>query len=102
MPRPSSYSATGGTDPVLINNLKHLAELSASEQETLELSTLSRRLSNEYHHNLSKPNTGSGLGSPKMADNKRKPWDHHNNLNESRFTPYKGKMHLNIDSSCIQ
>lgn len=90
-PRPASYTPSG-TDSAILNTLKHLADLSA-DHENLELETLSRR-SHEFLHSLNKPVVAPPSLSPPPPSNSeseslQKPWDHHNNLNDSYFMPIK-------------
>ncbi|XP_071532452.1 fat-like cadherin-related tumor suppressor homolog isoform X3 [Panulirus ornatus] len=91
-PRPASYTPSG-TDSVILNTLKHLADLSAAGHESLELETLSR-CSHEFLHSLNKPvvvppNLSPPPPSNSDSDSLHKPWDHHNNLNDSYFMPIK-------------
>ncbi|CAL4149728.1 unnamed protein product [Meganyctiphanes norvegica] len=66
-PRPASY--TPSTDSALFHTLKQLADLSAQANDNIELTALTRKLGE--------------------TDVGQKPWYHHNNLNESYFTPVK-------------
>lgn len=91
-PRPASYTPSGN-DSVILNTLKHLADLSAAGHESLELETLSR-CSHELLHSLNKPvvippNLSPPPPSNSDSDSLHKPWDHHNNLNDSYFMPIK-------------
>ncbi|XP_063862581.1 fat-like cadherin-related tumor suppressor homolog isoform X4 [Scylla paramamosain] len=91
-PRPASYTPSG-TDSAILNTLKHLADLSAAGHESLELETLSR-CSHELLHSLNKPvvmppNLSPPPPSNSDSDSLHKPWDHHNNLNDSNFMPIK-------------
>lgn len=40
------------------------------------------------------------LGDQQVVDLSQKPWDHHNNLNDSYFTPVKGEQHCKVHHSC--
>lgn len=96
-PRPASYTPSG-TDSVILNTLKHLADLSAAGHESLELETLSR-CSHEFLHSLNKPvvmppNLSPPPPSNSDSDSLHKPWDHHNNLNDSYFMPIKGESDI--------
>ncbi|XP_050721222.1 fat-like cadherin-related tumor suppressor homolog [Eriocheir sinensis] len=91
-PRPASYTPSGN-DSAILNTLKHLADLSAAGHESLELETLSR-CSHEFLHSLNKPvvmppNLSPPPPSNSDSDSLHKPWDHHNNLNDSYFMPIK-------------
>ncbi|RXG70910.1 Fat-like cadherin-related tumor suppressor-like protein [Armadillidium vulgare] len=78
LPRPSSYTPTGTADSVFLHSLKQIR----AEREALDLK-----------HNLKPaavvaPMTSS---SPAATESSlaRKPWNHHNNLNETYFTSSK-------------
>ncbi|XP_050706393.1 fat-like cadherin-related tumor suppressor homolog [Eriocheir sinensis] len=91
-PHPASYTPSGN-DSAILNTLKHLADLSAAGHESLELQTLSR-CSHEFLHSLKKPvvmppNLSPPPPSNSDSDSLHKPWDHHNNLNDSYFMPIK-------------
>ncbi|XP_076064277.1 fat-like cadherin-related tumor suppressor homolog, partial [Oratosquilla oratoria] len=89
-PRPASYTPSAN-DSAILNTLKHLADLSGTGHESLELETLSR-CSHEFIHSLTKPVAAPPNLSPPPpsdTDSLHKPWAHHNNLNESYFTPVK-------------
>ncbi|XP_050707145.1 fat-like cadherin-related tumor suppressor homolog [Eriocheir sinensis] len=91
-PRLASYTPSGN-DSAILNTLKHLVDLSAAEHESLELETLSR-CSDEFLHSLKKPvvmppNLSPPPPSSSDSDSLHKPWDHHNNLNDSYFMPIK-------------
>ncbi|KAK4302799.1 hypothetical protein Pmani_025146 [Petrolisthes manimaculis] len=87
-PRPASYTPSG-TDSVLLSTLKQLADLSAAGHESLELETFSQ----EFLHSLKPVVAQASLSPPPLtncdSEAPRKPWDHHNNLNDSYFTPIK-------------
>ncbi|KAK7016210.1 long-chain fatty acid transporter fat1 [Halocaridina rubra] len=92
-PRPASYTPSGN-DSAILNTLKHLADLSVTGHENLELETLSR-CSHELLHSLNKPVAMQPNLSPPPPSNSsdselpHKPWDHHNNLNDPYFMPIK-------------
>ncbi|CAL4091043.1 unnamed protein product, partial [Meganyctiphanes norvegica] len=66
-PRPVSY--TPSTDSQILLTLKQLADISAEENDTIEIAAHPRKKN--------------------LTEECRKPWDHHNNLNEDSSTPTK-------------
>ncbi|KAB7505675.1 Fat-like cadherin-related tumor suppressor-like protein [Armadillidium nasatum] len=78
LPRPSSYTPTGTADSLFLHSLKQIR----AEREALDLK-----------HNLKPAAVVAPMTSSSTAATEsslaRKPWNHHNNLNETYFTSSK-------------